>query len=95
MKHPTDTVSSVARRRWRGSDEQEAVLARLASKSEEYRAVTEKAHALEEQMWADAQKARDLAIPDTVICQRGDISRTTLQRRLGYRAEADVEVTDE
>jgi hypothetical protein len=89
MKHPTDTVSPVARRRWRGSEEQEAVLASLAVKSEEYRALTEKAHALEEQVWADAQKARDLDIPDTVICQRGDISRTTLQRRLGYRAEAD------
>lgn len=89
MKHPTDIVTGVARRRWRGSEEQEAALVTLARRSEEYRAVTERAHALEEDMWADAQKARDLDIPDTVICQRGDISRTTLQRRLGYRAEAD------
>jgi hypothetical protein len=35
------------------------------------------------------RRPRELGIPDTVICQRGDISRTTLQRRLGYRAEAD------
>lgn len=89
MEHPTDIVSPVARRRWRGSEEQDAVLARLAATFEESRRLAERAHALEEEGWADAQKARELGIPDTVICQRGDISRSTLQRRLGYRAEAD------
>jgi hypothetical protein len=89
MKHPTDIVSPVARRRWRGSEEQDAVLTRLAGKFADSRDLAEKAHALEEEGWADVQKARDMGIPDTVICQRGDISRTTLQRRLGYRAEAD------
>jgi hypothetical protein len=89
MEHPTDIVTPVARRRWRGSEEQDAVLTRVASKFADSRDLAEKAHALEEEGWADAQKARELGIPDTVICQRGDISRTTLQRRLGYRAEAD------
>lgn len=89
MKQPTDIVTPVARRRWRGSEEQDAVLTRLASKSEETRAAFDKAHALDEELWADVQIARDMGIPDTVICQRGDISRTTLQRRLGYRAESD------
>lgn len=89
MKHPTDIVTPVARRRWRGSEQQEAVLVRLAEKFDESRKLAEKAHETEETGWADVQIARDMGIPDTVICQRGDISRTTLQRRLGYRAEAD------
>jgi hypothetical protein len=43
----------------------------------------------EESAWTDVQKARELGIPDTVICQRGDISRTTLQRRLGHRPDGE------
>ena len=82
MKHPTDIVTPVARRRWRGSDEQDAVLTTLASKSEETRAASERAHALDEELWAVAQKARELGIPDTVICQRGDTVHTASPIRL-------------
>lgn len=89
MEHPTDIVSPVARRRWQGSEDQEYVLSRLASRFGQARILAERAHAAEEEGWEQVQRARELGIPDTVICQRGDISRTTLQRRLGYRAEAD------
>ena len=78
MKQQTDTVPVVIRPRWRGSDEQEAALADLAREFE-------KSRRHEEAGWSIAEKARKLGIPDTVICQRGDISRTTLQRKLGYR----------
>lgn len=82
MTHPTDNVQIVVRPRWRGSDEQEAVLASIAAQIEDLRR-------REDAVWEDVQKARELGIPDTVICQRGDISRTTLQRRLGHRPVED------
>jgi hypothetical protein len=72
----------MGRRRWQGSEEQEQVLMGLARRAEESRQV-------EDSVWADAQKARDLGIPDTVICQRADLSRTTLQRKLGTRARTE------
>lgn len=82
MEHRTDRVPVVVRPRWRGSDEQEQVLAAVAKEFEESRR-----H--EEAGWVLAQKARELGIPDTVICQRGDISRTTLQRKLGHRPDGE------
>jgi hypothetical protein len=82
MTHRTDSVPVVVRPRWRGTDEQEQVLDNIARGFEESRQ-------REEAAWVDVQKARELGIPDTVICQRGDISRTTLQRRLGHRPDGD------
>ena len=87
MKHPTDIVTGVARRRWRGDAGQEQILAKLAVTFEESRDLAEKAQAREEDGWDVARVAREAGIPDTVICQRGDISRTTLQRKLGHRPE--------
>ena len=82
MEHQTGRVPAMGRRRWQGSEEQEQVLTGLARRAEESRQV-------EDSVWADAQKARDLGIPDTVICQRADLSRTTLQRKLGTRARTE------
>jgi hypothetical protein len=82
MEQQTDNVPVVIRPRWRGTDEQEQLLAGVASEFEESRR-------REDAGWVLAQKARALAIPDTVICQRGDISRTTLQRRLGHRPDSE------
>jgi hypothetical protein len=78
MTQLTGNVPGVVRPRWRGSDEQEAVLASAAGEFE-------KARQHEEGGWVFVRQARELGIPDTVICQRADISRTTLQRRLGHR----------
>jgi hypothetical protein len=80
MEQLPGNVPTMVRPRWRGSEEQEAVLASLARKFEA-------ARRSEEDGWVDVQKARELGIPDTVICQRGDISRTTLQRKLGHRPD--------
>lgn len=41
--------------------------------------------------WDGVTVGRELGIPDTVICQRADISRTTLQRRLGHRPETEAD----
>lgn len=84
MEQQTDTVPVVIRPRWRGSDEQEEALVAIAREFE-------KSRRHEEAGWLAAQKARELGIPDTVICQRGDISRTTLQRKLGHRPDGEAE----
>jgi predicted GIY-YIG superfamily endonuclease len=64
-------------------------LAHLERAAANFRAARELRDGLDGELWELVQEARELGIPDTVICQRGDISRSTLQRRLGYRAEAD------
>ncbi|GAA2696609.1 hypothetical protein [Actinoplanes palleronii] len=82
MKHQTGKVRPVIRPRWRGDDAQESALAAIAAKFEESRKA-------EDAGWAAVRQARELGVPDTVICQRADISRTTLQRKLGHRPDAD------
>jgi hypothetical protein len=83
MKHQTDNVPRMVRRRWRGSDEQERLLAGIGKQFDDL-------HRREDKVWANVQRARELGIPDTVICQRSEISRATLQRRLGHRPDLGI-----
>lgn len=80
MRHQTGSLPTMVRRRWQGSDEQERLLASIGKQFDDLRR-------REDAAWDHVQRAREIGIPDTVICQRGDISRTTLQRRLGPRPE--------
>jgi hypothetical protein len=81
MRQHSDTVPVMIRPRWTGTDEQEQVLAEAV---QEFQAARDH----EQGGWSKAQQARALGVPDTVICQRADISRATLQRKLGHRPDA-------
>lgn len=82
MRQHSDTVPVVIRPRWTGTDEQERILSETIR---EFQAARDH----EEAGWVKAQKAREAGVPDTVICQRADISRATLQRKLGPRPDSD------
>lgn len=71
-------MPTVIRPTWRGSDLQEQL---LADAVDSVRA----ARRQEERAWSKMQKAREAGIPDTVLCTRADVSRATLNRKLGSR----------
>lgn len=71
-------MPTVIRPTWQGSDLQEQLLAEIV---EEVR----QARRQEEQAWAKMQSGREAGIPDTVLCSRAEVSRATLNRKLGAR----------
>jgi hypothetical protein len=71
-------VPTVIRPTWRGNDLQEQLLTDAVESVRE-------ARRQEEQAWSKMQRAREAGIPDTVLCSRAEVSRATLNRKLGAR----------
>lgn len=82
MRQEGDSVTTVIRPTWKGSDEQNELLAEAV-------AAAESAREAENTAWARIKTARDAGVPDTVLCRRADVSRATLNRRLGSRSADD------
>lgn len=78
MRHGHAMVPGVIRRAWRGDDEQERVMADVVHEFEQ-------ALSHEDAGWHKIQHAREIGIPDPEICRRANISRATLNRKLGPR----------
>lgn len=81
MEQHRDSVTGVIRPTWQGDDLQEKVLAEIVK-------AFGKARADEDTAWQQAQRGREAGIPDTVICQRAEVTRSTLNRKLGARPKA-------
>jgi hypothetical protein len=75
-------VSAVIRGPWRGTEEQERVMARLLRQ-------VEKSRQEEDKIWPLVQEARRAGISDPVIARKTEIGRATINRKIGPRREAD------
>ncbi len=64
---------------WTGTDEQNRLLAEAVDAIEYVRGEEVKA-------WAKVQEARKAGVPDVVLVKRADLSRSTLNRKLGPRS---------
>jgi hypothetical protein len=81
-------MPTVIRRSWEGS-EQEQRLLNAAVEGVQLSRKTEKL------AWELVREAREGGVPDTVLCARTEISRSTLNRVLGPRKSDDQEAPDE
>lgn len=81
-------MPTVIRRSWEGS-EQEQRLLNAAVEGVQLSRKTEKL------AWELVREAREGGVPDTVLCARTEISRSTLNRVLGPRKSDDQEAADE
>jgi hypothetical protein len=70
----------------RVTQEQERLLKKVNKTIDNARKVIERE---EDKIWAAAQELRDAGMPDVQICRRTGLNRSTLQRRLGPRADED------
>jgi 8-oxo-dGTP pyrophosphatase MutT (NUDIX family) len=76
-------VPNMIRPAWQGDDLQEALLTDAVAA---VRAVRES----EVLAWEKMQRARESGVPDTVLCSRAEVSRATLNRKLGPRPQEAV-----
>jgi hypothetical protein len=75
-------VPIVIRPTWSpANDEQRRLLAEAERRAREFRRA-------EAAMWQAIVKAREADVPDTVLCERTEQSRATLNRRYGPRPAA-------
>lgn len=72
------TVTIVIRPTWKGDENQERFLAEAIE-------AAHSARVAEDEAWSKISKAREAGVPDTVICRRAEISRATMNRKLGSR----------
>jgi hypothetical protein len=72
---------------WRGDDGQRQLLAEVADDFRQLREQGQRLREQEERAWVKMQEARKSGIPDTVLCDRAEIGRSTLNRKLGSRQE--------
>lgn len=79
-------MRTVARPPMRVTQEQERLLKKVNKTIDNARKVIERE---EDKIWAAAQELRDAGMPDVQICRRTGLNRSTLQRRLGPRADED------
>lgn len=84
MVQQSGNVSPVIRPSWTGTDEQNLLLAEAVEAIASARAEEEKA-------WAKVQRARRAGVPDLVVVKRADVSRSTLNRKLGPRSWETVD----
>ncbi len=71
---------------WTGTEEQNRLLAEAVEAIAAVRAY-------EEEAWGKVQAARRAGVPDLVVVKRADVSRTTLNRKLGPRSWETTEPT--
>lgn len=83
MRQGRDNVPSVIRPTWKGDELQEGLLKQAVD-------AVQAARSSENEAWKMMQRAREAGVPDTVLCRRAEVSRATLNRKLGTRPdEAD------
>jgi len=82
MRQGSDSVQTVIRPTWKGTDEQRQLIAEVTAAIEHAVRVSQEA---EEVVWAKARKAREAGVPDTQLCRITGLNRATLNRRLGTR----------
>lgn len=76
---------------WQGDDQQERLLNEAVS-------AVQAARLSEDAAWLKMQRAREAGVPDTVLCSRAEVSRATLNRKLGKRPvgqPGDLDMTGE
>lgn len=78
MRHRGGNVPDVIGKPWQGDDLQMQLLADAVTE-------VQKARRAEWSAWALMQRAREAGVPDTVLCARAEVSRATLNRKLGKR----------
>ena len=88
MEQLGGTMPSVIRKSWEGS-EQENNLLEAAVKDVRFSRESEK------KAWESVRRAREGGVPDTVLCARTEISRSTLNRVLGPRKADDQDAAGE
>jgi hypothetical protein len=85
MRQRGDSVRSVARPPVRITEEQERLLKKVIKSIDHARKIAERE---EDKVWAAVKELRDAGMPDVQICRRTGLNRSTLQNRLGPRADA-------
>lgn len=80
VRQQSDTVRRVIRPAWSATDEQRKQLSNAVK-------AAKAADQMEDEAWEEIRRARDLGIPDTVICEETGRSRATLNRKFGARRE--------
>lgn len=71
-------MPNMIRPAWRGDESQEQLLSDAVT-------AVQSARASEDAAWIKMQRAREAGVPDTVLCSRAEVSRATLNRKLGAR----------
>jgi hypothetical protein len=84
VRHWGDTVRTVIRPTWRGTDEQRQLIDEVSEAIEHAVKVTQEA---EEAVWEKARQARAAGVPDTTLCRVTGLNRATLNRKLGSRSD--------
>lgn len=85
MRQGGDSVPTVIRPTWRGDDLQEQLLNDAVNS-------VQQARRQEEEAWSKIERAREAGVPDTVLCRRAEVSRATLNRKLGTRSGSEADV---
>jgi hypothetical protein len=78
MRQEGGNVPDVIGKPWQGNDQQRQLLAEAVAE-------VKRARVVESTAWQKMQKARDAGVPDTVLCLKAEVSRATLNRKLGAR----------
>jgi hypothetical protein len=78
MEQVGGTMPGVIRRSWEGSERENDLLEAAVKDVRFSREADKKA-------WESVRQAREGGVPDTVLCARTEISRSTLNRVLGPR----------
>lgn len=88
MEQLAGTMPTVIRRSWEGSEQEQSLLSAAVEGVRASRKAEEKA-------WDLVRQAREGGVPDTVLCARTEISRSTLNRVLGPRKADDRDAAAE
>jgi methyl-accepting chemotaxis protein len=86
MRQGSDSVPTVIRPTWRGTDEQRKLIDEVNAAIEHAEQVSQQA---EDTIWEKARRAREAGVPDTALCRITGLNRATLNRKLGSRSGED------
>lgn len=88
MEQAGGTMPTVIRRSWEGTEQEQRLLSEAVDGVKTSREA-------EKLAWDLVRRAREGGVPDTILCARTEISRSTLNRVLGPRKVDEQESTDE
>lgn len=84
MEQQSGTMPTVIRRSWEGTEQEQRLLSDAVDGVQHSREA-------EKLAWDLVRRAREGGVPDTVLCARTEISRSTLNRVLGPRKADEQE----
>jgi hypothetical protein len=91
VRHRTGNVTRMIRPTWSpANDEQRKALAEAKRLARQHERNEKQLAQAEASMWDGIQKARELGVPDTVLCDETGASRATLNRKFGKRQEPPI-----